>query len=172
MDKVDGQKTEISLNSYYPLAVGNSWVYSTAFREQAQPDLSVSIVKSEKGYFFDNRPQPSRLKFDGVGLRDGTVRYLLKGPIEKGNKWMSVADIRTVEHYEIVDVAKTVKVPAGVFKDCVLVRMEVRINEKRSMENYMTFAPGVGIVKIQTKVKKGAEEMIQTSMELKKYEVN
>jgi hypothetical protein len=83
---------------------------------------------------------------------------------------MSVADVRTVEHYQIEAVGKKVKVPAGVFSDCVVVRMEVRMAETSSMINRMTFAPGIGIVEIRAVFKKGAEHLPQSVMQLKKFE--
>lgn len=171
VETVDTKKAAgAQLVEYYPLSVGSCWTYATSFQNQAQPDLKVCIVKEEDGFFLDNRPVPSRLRFDAAGLRDGKVRYLLKAPLEEGQKWMSVADVRTVEHYRIEAVGKKVKVPAGVYQDCVVVRMEVRISEENSMINRMTFAPGVGIVEIRASFKKGAEHLPQSLMQLKKYE--
>jgi hypothetical protein len=158
------------LEDYYPLAVGSCWTYATAFQGQAQPDLKVCIVTEENGFFLDSRPVPSRLRFDAAGLRDGQVRYLLKAPLEAGNQWMSVADVRTVEHYQIEAVGKKAKVPAGVYRDCVVVRMEVRLTEEQSMLNRITFAPGVGIVEIRASLKQGAEYLPQSVMRLKKFE--
>jgi hypothetical protein len=171
VETVDTTRTATAqLEEYYPLKVGNCWTYGTSFQNQAQPDLKVCIVKEEKGFFLDNRPVPSRLRFDATGLRDGQVRYLLKAPLEEGQKWMSVADVRTVEHYRIEAVGKKVKVPSGVYDDCVVVHMEVRLSEEKSMVNRMTFAPGIGIVEIRASFKKGAERLPQSLMQLKKYE--
>jgi hypothetical protein len=158
------------LEEYYPLSVGNCWTYATWFQNQAQPDLKVCIVKEEGGFFQDDRPAPSRLRFDATGLRDGQVRYLLKAPLEEGAEWMSVADVRTVEHYRIETVGKKIEVPAGVFKDCVVVRMDVRMTDQRSMVSRMTFAPGVGIVEIHISLKKGSELLPQSVMRLKSYQ--
>lgn len=171
VETVDTKKAATArLEEYYPLAVGNCWTYQTSFQNQAQPDLKVCIVKEDNGFFLDNRPVPSRLRFDATGLRDGTVRYLLKAPLEEGQKWMSVADVRTVEHYQIEAVGKKVKVPAGVYKDCVVVLMEVRMTEENSMINRISFAPGIGIVEIRAIFKKGAEHLPQSLMQLKKYD--
>lgn len=158
------------LEAYYPLVVGSCWTYATSFQGQAQPDLKVCIVKEADGFFIDDQKVPSRLRFDAAGLRDGKVRYLLKAPLEAGNQWMSVADVRTVEHYQIEAVGKKTEVPAGVFKDCVVVRMEVRITAEQSMINRITFAPGVGILEIHVSFKKGAEQLPQSVMRLKKYQ--
>jgi hypothetical protein len=159
------------VRSYYPLGVGNGWTYATTFQGQPQADLSVSIVREEGGFFVDDRPAPSRLRWDGDGLRDGDVRYLLKAPLVVGTQWLSVADIKTVERYEIVAVGQEVRVPAGVFRDCVTVRMEVRISDTQAMENHMTFAPGVGIVQIRTDLRSGARILPQSMLQLKDYRI-
>ena len=159
-----------NLRDYMPLAVGNVWTYATQFRGQEQPDLSVSIVREEGGFFVDDRPQPSRMAFDSAGLRDGGVRYLLKTPLIKGTKWMSVADVKTVERYEIVDDDRTVRSPAGIYKECVTVRMEVRITPDKTMRNEMTFAPAVGIVEVKTSLLVGKKLMPQSGMLLKRFE--
>jgi hypothetical protein len=52
----------------------------------------------------------------------------------------------------------------------VMVRMEVRITEEQSMINRITFAPGVGILEIYVSLKKGAEQLPQSIMRLKKYQ--
>ena len=121
------------VEDYYPLAVGNCWTYTASFQGQQQPDLKVCIVKQERKYFIDDRQSPSRLRFDAEGLRDGSVRYLLKSPLETGQKWMSVVDVHKVEHYQIEAVDKRVKVPAGTFQNCVVVRMEEKMTSKRSL---------------------------------------
>ena len=73
--------------------------------------------------------------------------------------------------YRIVDVARKVQVPAGVFPGCVVVRMEVRMQKGRSMRNEMTFAPGVGIILIQTTLLEGAKSAVQSTLELKNYKL-
>jgi hypothetical protein len=166
-----GTRAGQPLERYMPLAEGNRWVYGTLFQGQPQPDLEVKIVRQEDGYFLDNRPSPSRFRFDAEGLRDGSTRYLLKAPLETGLKWMSVADLKTVEHYEIVAVDRKVSVPAGVFEDCVTVRMEVRMDDKRSMRNDMTFAPGVGMVDVRVTLLEGARASLQSHLVLKVYEL-
>ncbi len=166
-----GGKTGAAAQEYYPLDVGNRWTYATTFQGQPQADLTVSIVREEKNFFIDDRPTPSRLRWDGDGLRDGDVRYLLKTPLSVGTQWLSVADIKTVERYEIVTVGHEVRVPAGVFRDCVTVRMEVRISDTKAMENHMTFAPGVGIVQIRTDFRDGARVLPQSLLQLKTYQL-
>ncbi len=158
------------LESYMPLAVGNRWVYGTTFQGQPQPDLEVLLVREEDGFFLDNRPTPSRFRFDAEGLRDGATRYVLKAPLSQGARWMSVADLKTVERYEIAAVERKVSVPAGVFQGCVTVRMEVRLDERRSMRNEMTFAPGVGMVDVRVSLLDGAKEIPQSRLVLKRFE--
>lgn len=169
---MDTKKSDQSLRieAYYPLALGNCWTFAASFQGQPQPDLKVCIVKQEEKYFVDDRRNPSRLRFDAEGLRDGTVRYLLKAPLEAGQKWMSVVDVKKVEHYQIESVGKLVKVPAGSFRDCVMVRMEEKITSDRSIVVWTTFAPGTGIVEIKTAVHIGAKQVPQIHMLLKNYQ--
>jgi hypothetical protein len=166
----EGPTASHPLESYMPLAVGNRWVYGTSFQGQPQPDLEVALVREEGGFFLDNRPNPSRFRFDAEGLRDGATRYVLKAPLSAGAKWMSVADLKTVEHYEIAAVDRKVSVPAGVFEGCVTVRMEVRLDERRAMRNEMTFAPGVGMVDVRVSLLDGAKELPQSRLVLKRFE--
>ncbi len=160
-----------SLARYMPLAVGNRWTYATTFRGQPQRDLTVNIVKSQDGFFIDDRPKPSRYYIDTAGLRDGTKRYMLKMPLVEGTEWMSVADINTVERYRIADVHRKVRVPAGVFSECVVVHMEVRMTNARVVRNEVTFAPGVGIVEIRVLLKEGAKSIPQSHLVLKNHQV-
>ncbi|MBW1811055.1 MAG: hypothetical protein JRJ19_00140 [Deltaproteobacteria bacterium] len=169
--KDDGETARYKIEKYFPLAVGNSWTFQTSFQDQSQPDLTVKIIKKDKGFFVDDRPRPSRLHIDASGIRDGNIRYLLKAPLKKGSKWMSVADIRTVEHFEIAEVARKIKTPAGVFNDCVVVNMEVKIKENRSMVNRMTFAPDIGIVEIRALLYEGTKAITQSYMVLKTYKL-
>jgi hypothetical protein len=162
-------KTRYPITSFLPLAVGNEWIYATSFQGQPQADLKVSITKEEGGYFYDDRPSPSRLRFDSAGLRDGEIRYLLRSPLLQGQKWMSVADIKTVEHYEIEATGRTIRVPAGDFRDCLIVRMEVKLDGRRAMLNSLAFAPNVGIIEIRTLLKTGADVHEQSTLQLKSY---
>jgi hypothetical protein len=159
------------LDSYFPLKIGNCWTYTTWYQTQAQADLKVCIQKIQDGFFIDNRPRPSRWKIDLDGIRDGSTRYVLKTPIQKGNKWMSVSDVRTVERYEILEVDKRVELPAGIFKNCVVVRMEVKHNETDSLINRMVFAPGTGIVEIRTELSKDGKLFPQSLFELKSIQL-
>jgi hypothetical protein len=154
---------------FFPLAVGNCWTYETSFQGQAQPELKVCIVKKDKNFFVDNHPTPSRLRFDAEGLRDGAVRYLLKAPLEAGQKWMSVRDVSTVEHFQIEDVHKTARVPAGTFRDCVVVRSEIKMPGKVSFVSRTSYASGVGIVEISTTIHKGDKQIPQSRMALRQF---
>lgn len=160
-----------SLAAYFPMAIGNSWVYATEFQGQPQADLTVSIVRKEGGYFLDNRPKPSRFGIDGEGLRDGTKRYLLKTPLTEGTEWMSVADLNTVERYRIVDTRRKLRVPAGVFADCVVVQMEVRMEGNKALRNLVVYAPGVGIVDIRVLLRDGKKLLPQSHLQLKKFDL-
>ncbi len=159
------------LGVYLPLKIGNCWSYTTWFHGQPQADLEVCIQSESEGYYLDNRPNPSRWRIDAHGIRDGNTRYILKAPVEIGNTWMSVADVRTVERYEIVEIGKTVSTPAGEFKGCVLVSMEVRLTNTRMLQNQMIFAPDTGIVEIRTILLENGKKMPQSLMQLKSIQL-
>ncbi len=164
------EKQGRSAADYYPLRLGTCWSYATSFLGQMQPDMNVCLVRKDPGgLYVDDKTPPSRLSFDGHGLRDGAVRYLLKEPLEVGNKWMSVIDVRTVEKYEIVDTGSLVSVPAGTYDGCVVVRMEVRIDATRALIVHTSFAPGVGIVRIDTQLQNGAQFVPQTRFDLQSF---
>lgn len=167
-ERTDG-RTGAELERYLPLQVGNRWTYQTRFQGQQQPDLTIRLVAEKNGYVLDDRPRPSRYRYDAEGLRDGNERYLLKRPLEKGNAWMSVADLNTVERYRIVDADRRVRVPAGVFEHCVVVRLQVAMPGERMMRNDMTFAPDVGIVEVRTVVLEGKREIPQSHLKLASY---
>ena len=128
-------------------------------------------MRKEGGYFLDNRPKPSRFGIDGEGLRDGTKRYLLKTPLTEGTEWMSVADLNTVERYRIVDTRRKLRVPAGVFADCVVVQMEVRMEGNKALRNLVVYAPGVGIVDIRVLLRDGKKLLPQSHLQLKKFDL-
>jgi hypothetical protein len=158
-----------SIKDYMPLAVGQQWTYATTFQSQPQDDVVVSIVGQQGPYFIDNLPKPSRFVVDAHGLRDGSKRYLLKNPLAVGTQWMSVADVKTVERYRIVAIDRKVSLPAGVFKNCVVVSWDVQMKPTEFLRNEMTFAPCVGIVEIKVSHLKGDKARIQSHFRLKSF---
>lgn len=147
---------------YYPLAVGNRWTYRLNGKSDKQ--VTVEILGQENGYFTDN--QNGRLAVDAYGLRDDK-RYLLRGPLEEGHTWTNVVSVSSTERYRIVGVGVTCQAPAGTFQGCVRVEGRNRMDANTSLVNTMTFAPGVGIVRLDIVAEsKDGQRVPQVVMEL------
>jgi len=153
--------------SYYPLAVGNAWTYSANVLGE-RTEQKVSIVKEDFGFFVDD--QKGRLKVDAYGLRDDK-RYLLREPLEVGRSWTSVVSAQSVERSRIVEVDEPCTVQAGAFLHCLTVENRNRQDEHHTLVMRMTFAPGVGIVRIQTALDNDGKLVPQSELELAGYQV-
>jgi len=137
---------------YFPLAIGNEWVYreeSPALPPERRGQArTVRIVeRTRDGYFKDS--ERGELKAEGDCLRDRS-RRLLCGPIAAGTTWASVVSVSSTERYEIAAVGEAVATPAGRFDNCVKVRAHNRAAATTDLVNEITYAPGVGPVRIET----------------------
>lgn len=152
---------------YFPLAVGNRWVYDGPSKpDGTRETIAVAITGKKNGFFEQTGGQ--LITCDSEGLRDAK-RLLLQGPLAVGHAWKSVVSVGSVEQYEITDVGGTVNVPAGSFKDTVTTRAQQRIDEKRTLINETTYAPGVGMIRIATILKEGEKVIPQIEIELRKF---
>ncbi|AEI67666.1 hypothetical protein [Corallococcus macrosporus] len=151
---------------YYPLAVGNRWTYRLNGREDKE--VTVEILKEEAGVFHDN--QGGQLFLDGYGLRD-PKRYLLRGPLKEGHAWTNVVSVSSTERYRIVQAGESCQTLAGTFPRCVQVEARNRMDAKATMVNTMTFAPGVGVVRIETVVEANGQLVPQTLLELTAWQL-
>ncbi|MBN1204453.1 MAG: hypothetical protein JXB05_05980 [Myxococcaceae bacterium] len=153
-----------SVADYYPLAVGNSWTYAVNGRSDKQ--VEVKILKEEEGFFHDS--QGGQLRVDSFGIRD-QKRYLLRGPVETGRSWTNVVSVSSTERYQILRAGGPCEAPAGVFQNCVEVEGRNRVDADTTLINTFTFAPGVGIVRIQLDAERGGRRIPQTWLELTAY---
>jgi hypothetical protein len=144
---------------YFPLAVGNRWVYESSEGTEALPALeSWEIVRQEEGRFVLRVQQPyattesfeetvtpsadgisslSREKGKG-GAQKRAPGFFLKAPLKAGSNWKN-ADGR----YAITAVDEMVTVPAGTFTNCVEV---TRWSTAGTATVISLYAPGVGMV--------------------------
>jgi hypothetical protein len=139
-------------SDYFPLAVGNEWVW-----DDVSPQLpdggrrsarTVRIVsKTDDGYFRDS--ERTDLRADGECVRDRLRRLLCK-PLVKGSGWKSVVSVSSTERYEIVGVGERVEVPAGRYDGCVRVRAHNRAGPTSEHVMELTYAPGVGPIRLET----------------------
>lgn len=153
---------------YYPLAVGNTWTYKGKLLGQPA-ERRVTVVRKDGPIYIDD--QQGEFMLDGEGVRD-RKRYLLKGPISRGNTWMSVASVSSVEHFEITDTGRSVSVAAGRFEGCVVVRATNRIDAGKEFVTEWTYAPGVGLVRMDNFILRNKKEYVpQGEIELTAYEI-
>jgi hypothetical protein len=155
-----------SVADYYPLAVGNRWTYAV----NGRPDklVEVKILKEEGGFFLDS--QGGQLAADSFGIRD-QKRYLLRAPVETGRTWTNVVSVSSTERYQILRTTGPCEAPAGVFPECVQVEARNRVDADTTLVNTFTFAPGVGLVRIQVEAERGGRRIPQTWLELTSYQV-
>jgi hypothetical protein len=141
-----------SPGDYFPLAVGNEWVYrdeSPALPpEQRGARRTVRVLeRTADGYYRDS--DKGELRADADCLHDRS-RRLLCAPIAVGTTWSSVVSISSTERYEIAAVGETVSTPAGRFDGCVRVRAHNRAARGTDHVLEITYAPRVGPVRIET----------------------
>jgi len=137
---------------YFPLAVGNEWVWddvSPQLPAGGRPSArTVKILeRTADGYFRDN--ERTELRADGECVRD-RLRRLLCAPLTAGTAWKSVVSVSSTERYEIVGVGERIDVPAGRFDGCVRVRAHNRAGAGSEHVMELTYAPGVGPVRLET----------------------
>lgn len=96
--------------------------------------------------------------------------YILKFPLAKGASWEQPVH-GLIIHNTIEDTAATVQVPAGTFKNCLLVK-KVYFHQKDPknaiQESLLWFAPEVGNVKVLTKNTPENKQIIQELVSFKK----
>lgn len=150
--KPAGSSADAAPADYFPLAIGNEWIYqdeSPALPpEQRGQARTVRIVeRTADGYFKDT--ERGELRLDGGCLHDRT-RRLLCAPIAPGTRWSSIVSASSTERYEITAVGEAVTTPAGAFEGCVRVRAHNRAAQGAEHVLEITYAPGVGPVKLET----------------------
>jgi hypothetical protein len=145
--------------SYFPLAVGNHWVY--AVHSRSQPTLKSiewRVTQREVVHgtpVFHLWPTPSQgdepLSLSDVEMgivEAGTNRFLLKRPLRTGQRWsttsQSLRSPNTNDSFEVTSSGKICSVGARSFNNCVIVR---EIDEANHVASLLTYARGVGPVK-------------------------
>ena len=96
-------------------------------------------------------------------------RYLLRNPIAAGTKWTNVVSVSSVEAYEITAANQPCDAPAGKWEGCVVVESRNRVEEGTVLVNEMTFAPGVGIVRLSTVLESNGKQIPQSTLALSKF---
>jgi hypothetical protein len=143
---------EPSPAAYFPLAVGNQWIYADQSPalppERRGATRTVTITgQTGDGYFKDSDGNELRAGADCVRDRQ---RSLLCGPIAPGTRWSSVLSVSSTERYEIAAVGERIETPAGKFDGCVRVRAHNRASPGTDHVLEISYAPRVGPVRIET----------------------
>jgi hypothetical protein len=165
--------TGASPADFFPLGVGHSWTYvdeSPALPpERRAAKRTVRILeRTADGYFRDN--DRGELRADRDCLHD-RLRRLLCLPLEKGTTWASVVSVGSTERFEIVGSGETVATPAGTFERCVRVRAHNRASADTDHVLEITYAPGVGPVRLETFAVVKGEVTPQVRAVLESYQV-
>ncbi len=165
--------TAATAAEYFPLAVGNEWVYqdeSPALPpERRGAGRTVRILeRTADGYFRDS--ERGELRVAGGCLED-RLRRLLCAPIEVGTRWSSVVAAGSTERYEIAAVGEAVETPAGRFDGCVRVRAHNRASAGMDHVLEISYAPGVGPVRIETFAVVDGKATPQVRASLRSYRV-
>lgn len=149
------QAEEASVEQFFPLAVGNRWVYELQDRTDAPPVFETWEVVREAHDTFVLRISQSELPMGGfeeffiptgIGIKrfaretqnKADPPFFLKEPLTVGTTWDDEDGT-----YEITALGKTISVPAGAFTHC----LEVTNRRKGGKATVVTlYAPGVGVV--------------------------
>ena len=155
---------------YFPLAVGNHWTYEATYLGE-RSTRRVELVTFRDGSYVDRDGRA--LRVDREGVRD-QVRYLLHEPLTAGATWTSVVAPGSAEHYRVISVQAPCEAPAGRFTDCAEVESRTSAdpaNPARILVNRVTFAAGVGIVRVRTELEEGQRTAPTAELRLTAFEV-
>lgn len=161
-----GSEDSPPVSHFYPLAVGNSWTYKARFLGEEREQTIELVSRGPDGFFRDNLGNP--LAIDSFGIRDDR-RYLLRAPVKEGTHWTNVVSVSAVEKYRIAEVDFRCEVPAGRFNGCVRVEARARVDAKTTLINELTFAPKVGMVRVETFAETAGKRVPQTVLALQSY---
>ena len=163
----------LAVADLFPLAVGNEWAWedqspSLGAGQRAPPRTVRILEKTADGFFRDS--ERGELRVSGPCLQD-RLRQLLCGPVAAGTTWTSVVSVSSTERYEIAAVGETVVTPAGTFTGCVRVRALNRAAPGTDLVNEISYAPGVGPVRIETFAVHSGQAVPQFKALLRAYKV-
>ena len=134
-----------TVENYYPLAVGNQWIY-TAEGDTAAETLSITetfVNASNVRVYKRVSDGPGAVYFTNTGGQvvalihpnDTAGPIILSEPFEVGATW-----IWHGETLRIADTKAGVSTPAGTFTECL------KVTDPDTFDSY--YAPGVGLVKV------------------------
>ncbi|MGE0682166.1 MAG: hypothetical protein AB7P69_14865 [Candidatus Binatia bacterium] len=141
-------------SDYFPLALGNRWVYESSEGTEEAPALESWEVIRQEGAAFVVRIQQPFVTLDGIEEQfvveaEGVTRrvpdsdppesqLILKLPVVAGARWQSGDGV-----YAVTALGEPVTTPAGSFANCVEI---TRWNKATKITIVSTYAPGVGLI--------------------------
>ena len=150
---------EESLLGFYPLKEGNMWeyegegmeyasfvqkvVFSSGNRHQVTIDnggtVIANVIEEKKDSIVNTYRAGESYNNENILSKSSNVNIIMiQTPLEKGNFWISEEN-----HYEIVDTEADITVPAGVFEDCIAVKVTFK-DQTSNMVYY--YKKGIGMV--------------------------
>lgn len=165
----------VNAAAYYPLDVGNRWVFRASSPAQPSENFEVRIDSKEPSGFYVSS-QGMRMMRRAGGIFDGD-RFLIEEPLEVGHSWMAVPSPSVVERFRIVGTRVPVSVPAGSFSDCLQVEMSQTIRGQNGSNGRLvgvwTYAKGVGPVHFKQWVEfPEADDIPNVEFQLLEFEVS
>ncbi len=185
---------------YYPLKVGMTWVYSVT---SSKPGHKITVTNEAPRDLQGKTVTPRKWEVGGnvrhffIGKDDyGVYRYAeqmsataepkvvtpkvyyLKNPVDKGTNWdnsIKMGENELKVNIIVESVRETVQVPAGTYKECVLLKHEGGMKDAKghiSITALEWYAPDVGLVKSMFTLKKqanGKEETETTTYQLESF---
>lgn len=173
-------ESSATATDYFPLIKGASWEYRNSKGSVQKAEVigpktvdgkSIIHIKVQEEYFYYIK------KPDSIVLYASSATYavsggpanalLLKIPPQKGERFDTGGIASTV-----IDTNATVKVPAGIFRNCVIVFRKTFTKGDVTTYAADTFAPDVGLIKREFRFFKNAIEVDQfLHMELLRYDI-
>jgi hypothetical protein len=174
----DGQTENIA--AYIPLSVGNYWLYEGIGNEYASYTEKVTYQqRNQYQVIIDNGGTVTANRYEVAADRivntfrqsefyedknildqpSNIEAILLQSPLTAGNSWTSEGN-----SYEVIDTSATVEVPAGIFVNCLTVK--ITYPESRNYSLYY-YKKDVGLIKSEYVMPENEKVVSQ----LKEYDV-
>ena len=143
--------------NYFPLAVGNSWTYTTEGRAASGSvtvDVTESVEAAGREYFRLEgfTPQPALVRLDDQGRLlefrpdSGTARLWYHFGAAEGTAWMSELPHPCLGAAELASRGARVEVPAGNFDDALVIRYGATNCADAGIREEI-FAPNIGLLR-------------------------
>ena len=158
-DDDDDKSVEMTVENYWPLAVGNSWTLNNFEDGTATNSIMLSILAKDGDWYTMAMGEVGRAEGDTmlVGHVSGTI--VVKGNMNDPDPWTLVAEPLTAGatfpasttdngRGRIVSIDSTLVTPAGTFTDVVVVTEydPDETTDPNALGEVWYFAPGAGLI--------------------------